>query len=157
MKKSQHRKKTTTGKIVLLQGSFDIINWGHAKAFERAKSYGDYLIIALNTNRLFHSRKGMPVLPEYQKKFILQSFRHIDKVIMIDEAIPLKILKKYKVDVYCLTREHKEGCKEAMDYMKSIGKRVVFLPRKWKHKGKVRCPISTFQIKKRLLSGYMER
>ena len=77
--------ETNKQRVVLLQGSFDIINWGHIRAFERAKSLGDFLIIALNSNPLFRSYKGVPVLPYYQKKFIIESCRFVDKVVKATE------------------------------------------------------------------------
>src|SRR5579862_4906746 len=38
---------TPRPRIVLLQGAFDILNYGHIRAFKFAKSLGDYLIVAL--------------------------------------------------------------------------------------------------------------
>ena len=42
----------TAASVVLLQGAFDILNYGHIRAFKYAKAQGDYLIVALNTNEL---------------------------------------------------------------------------------------------------------
>lgn len=137
-------------RIVLLQGSFDIINWGHIKAFQRAKQQGDYLIVALNSNALFAKYKGDAVLPYYQKKFIIESCKYVDKVVRITEMSPMKLLKRYKVDVYVLTREWKIKRQADIDYMKSVGGRVVFSPR---FKGVV----TTWQIKQKLLKEYMRR
>lgn len=132
-------------KIVFLQGSFDILNWGHVKAFKQAKSYGDYLIVGLNTNELLKEyKKREPVLPFYQKKFILESIRYVDLVVPAPYFSPLKLLKKYNVDVYCLTKEWKDTKKVEMDYIKSNGGKVKFLPR---FKG----VICTSDIKKILL------
>jgi bifunctional ADP-heptose synthase (sugar kinase/adenylyltransferase) len=39
------------GKIVLTQGVFDLIHEGHAKYLEIAKSYGDYLIVGLDSDK----------------------------------------------------------------------------------------------------------
>ncbi len=44
--------KKVKPKIVFIQGAYEIINWGHIKAFQRAKKLGDYLIVALNSNEL---------------------------------------------------------------------------------------------------------
>ena len=139
--------ETNKQRVVLLQGSFDIINWGHIRAFERAKSLGDFLIIALNSNPLFRSYKGVPVLPYYQKKFIIESCRFVDKVVKATEMSPRKLLDKYDVDVYVLTREWKEARKDDIEYMKSRGKRVVFSPR---FKGVV----TTWQIKQKLIKEF---
>ena len=117
-------------KIVLLQGAFDIINWGHIKAFQRAKSLGDYLIVALNSNELVKEYKGRDaVLPWYQKKFIIESCVFVDKVVKATEFSPLKLLKRYKVDVLVLTREWESTKKEEIAYMKAKGGSISWSPR----------------------------
>lgn len=136
-------------RVVLLQGTFDILNWGHVKAFQRAKSQGDYLIVALNTNRLVKRFKGRDsVLPWYQKKFIIQSCRFVDKVVAASDFSPLELLKRYKVDVYVLTREWRNTKGTEIAYMKKKGGRVVYSPR---FKGVV----STSKMKEILLKEHI--
>ena len=92
-------------KIVFIQGAYEIINWGHIKSFQRLKKMykGCYLIVALNSNELIKSyKKREPVLPWYQKKFIIESCVYVDKVVKATEFSPLKLLKKYNVDVYVI-------------------------------------------------------
>ena len=123
-------KNGTKKRIVLLQGTFDIINWGHIKAFERAKGLGDYLIIALNSNELVKRFKGRnAVLPWYQKKFIIESCRFVDKVIVAPKFSPLELLKKHDVDVYVLTREWAETKEKEIAYMKAKGGSISWSPR----------------------------
>lgn len=117
-------------KIILVQGTYDIINWGHIKSFKLAKTFGDYLIVALNTNELVKKfKKRDPVLPWYQKKFIIESCKYVDKVVMAQDFSPLALLKKYNVDVYCLTKEWEKTKQVEIAYMKARGGEVKFLPR----------------------------
>lgn len=141
-------------KVILIQGAFDILNWGHVKALQMAKSKGDYLIVALNSNELLWKyKKRAPVLPWGQKVFILRSLKYVDKVIMAKNFSPLELLKKYKVDIYCLTREWKHTKNQEIKYIHDTGGETIFLPR---FKG----GIPTSEIKKILLEeakdGYME-
>ena len=132
-------------KVVLIQGAFDIINWGHIRAFQRAKALGDYLIVALNSNELLEKYKGrQAVLPWYQKKFIIESCSFVDKVVKATEFSPLKLLKKYKVDVYVLSHEWEETKKEEIAYMKQKGGQISWSPR-------FRGVVPTSQIKRILL------
>lgn len=115
-------------KIVLVQGAFEILNAGHVQVFRRCKEQGDYLIVALNTNRLLKAYKGRnAVLPWREKKLILESIRWVDSVVPAPKFSPLDIIKKYEVDVYCLSREWQETKKEEIAYMKKIGGNVFFL------------------------------
>jgi glycerol-3-phosphate cytidylyltransferase len=117
-------------KIVLLQGTFDPLNWGHVKAFKLAKSHGDILIIALNTDELIHwFKKREPIIPFYQRKEIIESIKYVDKVIPIAEPAPINFLKKYQVDVYVLTKEWEDANRMSIEYMKKKGGKVVFSPR----------------------------
>lgn len=122
--------KSSMGKVVMLQGTFDILNWGHVKAFQRAKNQGDYLIVALNTNTLVKRFKGRDaVLPWYQKKFIIESCRFVDKVVRAPDFSPLALLKQYDVDVYVLTREWLPTKAKEIAYMKKKGGKIVLSPR----------------------------
>lgn len=119
-------------KVVLLQGAFDLINWGHIKAFQRIKKLNpdSFFIVALNSDALLRDyKKREPVLPFYQKKFIIESCKYVDKVIKATEFSPLKLLQKYDVDVYVLTREWKHTKAEEIAYMKDKGGKVSFSPR----------------------------
>jgi len=133
-------------KIVLIQGAFEILNWGHVKAFERAKTLGDYLIVALNTNELLRDyKKREPVLPWYQKKEIIQSIKWVDEVIPAPEFSPLQLLKDYDVDVYLLTKEWEDTKLTEISYMLEKGREVNFSPR-------FDGVVCTSEIKRRLLA-----
>jgi glycerol-3-phosphate cytidylyltransferase len=136
-------------KVVLLQGAFDILNVGHINAFKFAKSKGDYLIIALNSNRLIKQYKNRDaVVPWWQKKRIIEGCRHVDKVVKADEASPLKLLKKYKVDVYVISKEWENTKSKEYAYMKKTGGKVCISPR-------IR-GVSTTNIKKKLLKEHLK-
>lgn len=135
-------------KIVLLQGAFDILHAAHIRAFKFAKSQGDYLIVALNTNRLIKKYKGRDaVVPWDQKKIIIKACRYVDKVIPAPEFSPLKLLKKHKVDVYIVSREWTKTKAAEFAYMKSKGGRVAFSSRSRS--------ISTTAIKEKLLKEHL--
>lgn len=133
-------------RIVLFQGAWDILNYGHVRAFRRAKQEGDYLIVALNTNRLLRKYKGrVGVLPWKHKKVILEAIRWVDKVVPAHSFSPMSLLKKYDVDVYVLTREWEAHHPEEIAYMKAKGGKVFFSRR---YAGVV----TTGDIKKALLA-----
>lgn len=116
-------------KVVFFQGAFDIINAGHIKAFKRARSLGDTLIVALNTDSLLPKYKRASIIPYEQRREILSSIKYIDKIIPINTFGCLPFLKKYKADVFVLTREWESSHSEEIRYMKEKGGRVSFSPR----------------------------
>lgn len=141
--------------IVFVQGAYDIINWGHVKSLELAKSFGDHLIVGLNSNELIRKYKQRePVLPWYQKRDILLALKWVDEVVEAKAFSPIKLLEEHDVDVYCMTEEWLGTKKAEMKFMalKPDGK-VKILPR-------FEGVVPTSKIKEILLSeakdGYMK-
>lgn len=117
-------------KKVLIQGSFDLLNWGHVKAFELCKQHGDYLIVALNTDELLKEYKNrVPYMPWYQKKEIIESIRFVDEVIPAPDFSPLEILRNRQIDVYALTDEWKHTKHDEIIHMQRKGGEILILPR----------------------------
>lgn len=74
-------------RVVLTQGVFDLIHEGHAKYLEMAKSYGDILIVGVDSDELTRLRKGegRPIVPESERIEMLLHLRHVD-IVVIREA-----------------------------------------------------------------------
>jgi glycerol-3-phosphate cytidylyltransferase len=136
-------------RVVLLQGAFDILNYGHIRAFKFARAQGDYLIVALNTNELIRDYKGRePVMSWNHKRRIIEACRYVDRVVPAREFSPLKLLKRYKVDVYVLSHEWEHTKAAEIAYMKQKGGRVCFSRR---FRG-----VSTSAIKATLLKEHLD-
>jgi glycerol-3-phosphate cytidylyltransferase len=85
------------------------------------------LIVALNTNELIRAYKGRePVMLWSQKRRIIEACRYVDKVVPAREFSPLKLLKRYRVDVYVLSREWEHTKAAEIAFMKQKGGRVCF-------------------------------
>lgn len=70
---------------VLISGSFDLIHSGHILAFQKAKSYGDYLIVNVVPAERVKAKKGegRPILSDKERIFNLSHIDVIDKVVSI--------------------------------------------------------------------------
>ncbi len=69
-------------KIVLTQGVWDLIHEGHSLYLQKAKSYGDVLIVGVDSDELTSSRKGpsRPIVPQKERISMLVHLRHVDIV-----------------------------------------------------------------------------
>lgn len=69
-------------KIVLTSGSFDMIHVGHARYLEKAKEYGDVLIVGVDSDAKVKQRKGndRPVVPENERVQMLSHMRSVDLI-----------------------------------------------------------------------------
>jgi len=82
-------------KIVFTNGCFDILHVGHVKYLEEAKSYGDVLILGLNSDESVRRLKGKsrPVNSEDDRAYILASLEAVDYVVKFYDDTPLALIE----------------------------------------------------------------
>lgn len=85
-------------KIVFTNGCFDILHVGHVKYLEEAKSYGDVLILGLNSDESVRRLKGptRPVNNEDDRAYILASLEAVDYVVKFYDDTPYELIKAVK-------------------------------------------------------------
>ncbi len=78
-------KKSIAGKkIVLVGGCFDLLHFGHIKFLEDSKKYGDFLIVALESDRFIKfKKKKRPFHNMKERAKILSTIRFVDLVIKL--------------------------------------------------------------------------
>jgi len=82
-------------KIVFTNGCFDILHVGHVKYLEEAKSYGDVLIVGLNSDASVKRLKGSsrPVNPQEDRAYILAALEAVDYVVIFEDDTPYDLIK----------------------------------------------------------------
>ena len=98
-------------KVVLTQGVYDLLHVGHAQYLEKARSYGDILVVGVDSDALTRKRKGdgRPIVPEDERINILLHLRHVDIVVLRDVDQELEMLiKTIKPDVYIASESTKD-------------------------------------------------
>jgi D-beta-D-heptose 7-phosphate kinase/D-beta-D-heptose 1-phosphate adenosyltransferase len=83
-------------KVVFTNGCFDILHRGHVSYLETARSFGDVLILGLNTDASVRRLKGdgRPVNSQEDRAFILAALEAADYVVMFDEDTPYELIKE---------------------------------------------------------------
>lgn len=100
--------KTLGVKIVLTQGSYDLVHIGHARYLEEAKSKGDILIVGVDEDTKIRERKGpdRPVVPEQERMEMVLHLRPVDIVVLKRHADPKwHLIKAVQPDVLIATQE----------------------------------------------------
>ncbi|MBP9820331.1 adenylyltransferase/cytidyltransferase family protein [Candidatus Woesebacteria bacterium] len=71
-------------KIVLTQGSFDMIHIGHGRYLERAAKHGDVLIVGVDSDEKIRERKGpdRPVVPQEERMEMLTHLKSVNHVVL---------------------------------------------------------------------------
>ena len=74
---------------------------GHVQYLETAKSYGDILILGLNSDRSVTSikGKGRPINTQLDRAYMLAALEAVDYVVVFDEDTPYDLIKAVKPDV----------------------------------------------------------
>lgn len=87
---------------VFVNGTFDVLHPGHVKLLDYAKSRGNHLMVAIDTDRRVRELKGptRPWLDQNERRFILESLRCVDQVLLFDSDQELEdIIQIYKPDL----------------------------------------------------------
>lgn len=88
---------------VMVNGTFDIVHRGHIELLNYAKSLGDFLLVAIDTDRRVKELKGKqrPINNQWDRMFMLDNLRSVDSVRFFDSQEELiNIMKEYKPDIY---------------------------------------------------------
>ena len=88
-------------KIVFTNGCFDLIHTGHTRYLEKAKSFGDILIVAINSDASVRYIKGVnrPINLEADRMETLSALESVDFVILFQEPDPERIIADIQPDV----------------------------------------------------------
>lgn len=88
--------------VVATNGCFDILHVGHIRYLQKTKSFADYLIVLLNSDKSVRSIKGegRPINTESDRAEVLTALSCVDFVVMFDEDSPAMLLDEIAPDVY---------------------------------------------------------
>ena len=112
-------------KRVITYGTYDVLHYGHINLLKRAKTLGDYLIVALSSDE-FNAIKNKKSYYTYeQRKTILEACRYVDLVIPENDwEQKISDVQKYQADVFVMGDDW-EG---KFDFLKDYCE-VIYLPR----------------------------
>lgn len=115
--------------VVATNGCFDILHVGHVRYLQRTKSFADYSIVLLNSDKSVRSIKGegRPINNEDDRAEILCALSCVDYVVMFDEDSPAQLLDQIKPDVYTKGADYTMETLPEADIMKKNNTRVEFI------------------------------
>jgi len=92
---------TADKKVVFTNGCFDIIHTGHVRYLKMARSYGDVLVVAVNSDDSVRRIKGdkRPVTPQEERVEVLAALGMVDYVTVFEEDDPHHVIAELNPDV----------------------------------------------------------
>ena len=96
-----NREKELGRKIVFTNGCFDLFHYGHLQSLREAKSLGDILIVAINSDDSVKKLKGKkrPIISEEHRVELLIELECVNYVIVFNSPTPINIIHKINPDV----------------------------------------------------------
>ena len=95
------RCRSNGKRVVFTNGCFDILHVGHVKYLQIAKSFGDILIVGLNSDESVSRLKGptRPVNIAEDRAYLLAALEAVDFVVPFGEDTPYNLIKMIEPDV----------------------------------------------------------
>jgi D-beta-D-heptose 7-phosphate kinase/D-beta-D-heptose 1-phosphate adenosyltransferase len=116
-------------RVVFTNGCFDLLHVGHVRSLEQARSLGDRLVVAVNTDASVRRNKGpdRPLVPARQRAEVIAALACVDWVVLFGETTPVAAIRALRPDVLAKGGDWALGAIAGRAEVESWGGRVVRL------------------------------
>jgi rfaE bifunctional protein nucleotidyltransferase chain/domain len=126
----RQRLRAAGVRLVFTNGVFDLLHVGHLRYLAAARSLGDALLVAINSDRATRQLKGpdRPITNEGERAEILIALRPVDYVTIFDHASPRSLIAQLLPDVLVKGGDYKLHEIHGREEVETAGGRVISLP-----------------------------
>lgn len=123
-------RRSRGDRVVFTNGCFDLLHPGHVAYLRYARSRGDLLVIALNSDRSVRSLKGegRPIQGERERAEVLASLEYVDYVVIFDDLTPIDLLKQVRPSVLVKGEDWRDKGVVGRELVESYGGEVCLAP-----------------------------
>lgn len=110
-------------KKVFVNGTFDILHCAHIELLKYAKSLGDYLIVAIDSDDRVKQLKGSdrPINSEQERKIMMEALKPVDEVMIFHSHDDLvNKIKQLDVDIIVKGSDHRGNPVEGAQYVNEV-------------------------------------
>ena len=124
------RLRTAGQKLVFTNGVFDLLHVGHVRYLEQARTLGDVLVVAINSDASVRQLKGegRPLMNQDERAEILAALRTVDYVTIFDDVSPRSLIARLLPDVLVKGGDYALDEIHGREEVEAAGGRVVSLP-----------------------------
>jgi rfaE bifunctional protein nucleotidyltransferase chain/domain len=117
-------------RVVFTNGVFDLLHPGHVRYLQTARSFGDVLIVGVNSDRSVRGNKGpsRPIIPERERAEVLEALSVVDAAVIFDEPTPQAIIDRLRPDVLVKGADWAADAIVGRETVEAGGGRVVRVP-----------------------------
>ena len=106
-----------------MNGCFDVLHHAHFKMIEHASTFGDLLVIGIDSDKRVKELKGedRPFHTEEERKYNLERIKGVGKVVIFNSEEALReLIKSYEPDVFVIGSDYMDKPIIGGNYAKSI-------------------------------------
>jgi D-beta-D-heptose 7-phosphate kinase/D-beta-D-heptose 1-phosphate adenosyltransferase len=124
------RLRTAGRKLVFTNGVFDLLHVGHVRYLAEARSLGDALVVAINSDASVRRLKGAgrPLMNENERAEILAALRATSYVTIFDDLSPRTLIAALLPDVLVKGGDYALDEIHGREEVEAAGGRVLSLP-----------------------------
>src|SRR5262249_27171640 len=128
--RERERLRSLGRRLVFTNGCFDLLHRGHVRYLNEARSLGDALVVALNSDRSVRSLKGpgRPILNEQERAEVIAALEAVEYVTVFDEETPRELIAELLPDVLVKGGDWKLDEIVGREEVEAAGGRVLSLP-----------------------------
>lgn len=117
-------------RLVFTNGCFDLLHVGHVRYLQAARSLGDALLVAINSDRAVRELKGAnrPIMNEAERAEMLAAMSAVSYVTIFDELSPRKLIAEVLPDVLVKGGDYAIDEIHGREEVEAAGGRVLALP-----------------------------
>ena len=123
-------RQAQPGRVVFTNGVFDLIHPGHVDILTGARSAGEHLIVAINSDDSVRRLKGptRPVRGEAERAYVVAAFESVDCVVVFEQDTPLELIVQVRPDVLVKGGDYREETIVGASQVRSWGGTVHVVP-----------------------------
>ena len=128
--KERERLRDADQKLVFTNGVFDLLHVGHVRYLTQARTLGDALVVAVNSDRSVRELKGAdrPLTNENDRAEMLAALGAVDYVTIFDDVSPRALIANLLPDVLVKGGDYTLDQIHGREEVEAAGGRVVSLP-----------------------------
>ncbi|HEY7783931.1 MAG TPA: D-glycero-beta-D-manno-heptose 1-phosphate adenylyltransferase [Pyrinomonadaceae bacterium] len=128
--RERERLRATGLCLVFTNGVFDLLHAGHIRYLEQARTLGDALMVALNSDRSVRALKGdsRPIIAQDERAEVMSALRSVDYVTIFDDISPRKLIATLLPDVLVKGGDYGLNEIHGREEVEAAGGKVVSLP-----------------------------
>jgi rfaE bifunctional protein nucleotidyltransferase chain/domain len=126
----RQRLRSAGLRLVFTNGVFDLLHVGHVRYLTAARSLGDRLVVAINSDESVRALKGesRPIFNEGERAEILAALRVVDYVTIFDDVSPRSLIAVLLPDVLVKGGDYQLDQIHGREEVEAAGGRVISLP-----------------------------